>query len=366
MGNVSNAVIQFLASSKTRVAILGLLVLSTGVFTTIYLVGQQQDIRQRAAESTCDPNLCYAATSGSTCAAVGPCCTTQGIRPDGTVGCAEDPNWNNDGQQSGGDGGGTSSDNNNPVQSDNGTGGTGGNDTSFSYNSNEFQRGRGGSDQTTCSTCLEQGKSYLCPGIGGFSSGSCSNNSYYGFCTKCEEPTPTPGSCNQETGRELNCACTSPAECASGNCGAPAESINNSRVCLPPGTPTPTTGNATPTPTNGVGASPTPSLSPAPTGDPACILSTNKPDGCTCSINAHCASGFCNASGICQNPNQVLTCDPNNDGVIDISDFQVWRNEYTGDETTTLADCFSPNGVVDLEDFQVWREIYITHERQPF
>lgn len=119
-----------------------------------------------------------------------------------------------------------------------------------------------------------------------------------------------------------------------------------------------------------------PLASPTPTANPECAGSTGKANGCVCKINVHCASGFCELTttdeGICTNADEptqtpgTLTCDPNADGVINLLDFQWWRDEFTGAKTTKVADCFSPNNTVDLQDFQVWREIFITGERQPF
>lgn len=278
MGNVSNAVIQFLASSKTRVVILGLLVLSTGVFTTIYLVNQRQDIRQRAAwdtggfciqNSQCTSGKCEGVQYDQQGNIIGAgTCTTSGITPTPapTTG-----------------GGGTSS---------------------------------------ACNSCLSQGKQYYCPPsfISRQTTGTCSDTNT-GFCTKCQaSPTPT-------------------------------QPINS---------PTPT-------------LTPTPTLSPTPTIDPACAGSTGKQNGCTCNINAHCASGFCSqnggATGTCQDntpTSSQLTCDPNRDGVINILDFQWWKDEMFGTRTTKESDCFNPDGVVNILDFQVWKDIAITKIKQPF
>lgn len=53
-----DTVIQFLASSKTVTAILFLVLLTGGIFTTAILTGQNQDIRQRADTNTSAPNSC--------------------------------------------------------------------------------------------------------------------------------------------------------------------------------------------------------------------------------------------------------------------------------------------------------------------
>lgn len=369
MGNVSDAVIQFLSSSKTRMTILGLLVLTTGVFTTIYLVGQQQDIRQQAATPSWDPQtgqplpenceMDYQSSEnvtsdvckqGEICVDMGfgkfkrPVCdTTPDIGPGfgdgGTIAsvsgtgadgtpcvtgsqcasgvCSGLGVVNADGSPAGGKcGSGTQ------------TGGTGGTGTGSTSSSGS----------THCAdTCAPQGKQYSCPSFTQFGGRTCSNSSLFGLCTRCttaSASTPTP---------------TQP------------QATN---------TPTPSTGLGTPTPT---ALTPTPSaiLTPVPTTNPACAGSTGKQIGCVCDINAHCASGFCGFSGttkICQeNGPATLTCDPNSDGVINILDFQWWREEaLTGARTTKIADCFNPDGVVNLQDFQIWREIFITHERQPF
>ncbi len=277
MGNVSNAVIQFLASSKTRVAILGLLVLSTGVFTTIYLVNQRQDIRQRAAWDT-----------GGFCIQNSQC----------TSGKCEGVQYDQQGNLIGA-----------------GTCAAGGSTPTPTTST-------GGGSSTSCNSCLSQGKEYYCPPSfrSRQTTGTCSNTNT-GSCTKCQAaPTPEPSN-----------------------------------------SPTPS-----PQPSN----SPTPTLSPTPTTDPACAGSTNKANGCACNINVHCASGFCaqtgGATGICQDNTTQLTCDPNSDGVINILDFQWWKDEMFGVRTTKESDCFNPDGVVNILDFQVWKDIAISKIKQPF
>ena len=60
-----------------------------------------------------------------------------------------------------------------------------------------------------------------------------------------------------------------------------------------------------------------------------------------------------------------LSCDPVKDGVIDLLDFQLWKDEYIKAKTSTLASCFSPNKAVDLLGFQVWKDIYLK-VKKPF
>lgn len=63
----------------------------------------------------------------------------------------------------------------------------------------------------------------------------------------------------------------------------------------------------------------------------------------------------------------VPLCDPNHDGRLDISDFNWWKDEFTGTRTTKESDCFKPDGVIDLLDFQVWKNKFLqgTVDAQP-
>lgn len=112
-----------------------------------------------------------------------------------------------------------------------------------------------------------------------------------------------------------------------------------------------------------------------------CSRKTNKPNNCTCTTEqaAACTSGYCNvtngqSSGTCQTkpginggiPIRTLTCDPVADGVIDSNDFDVWKQEYLHEVSTTRSACLSPNRVVDLLGFQAWKNIAVLHTRQSF
>lgn len=390
MRSVSNAVIQFLSSSKARMTILGLLVLTTGVLTTVYLVGQQQDIRQRAStwspseplppnctidyqteenvsHDPCQPGEYYCVDMGlnrfkrATCTSAG---SVGSESPPSTCSCTYAGSTYYDCSvcqsiQSGGGeipGGGQ----NPPL---------GGQEISA----------------PNCASCTPE-KPYACPGFMG--STTCSRSSLFGICKKCEipqatstptpsptvTPTPTTGSgtptpiitppvfCNTSyyiyscgtspgSGNILRRPATSPDSAVFWQCQSTC--IQTTSGCFTCGSQ--------------------PQSSPTPTTNPECAASTGKSNGCVCAINAHCTSGFCELTslqqGVCADPDPgggELTCDPNTDDVINLLDFQWWRDEFTGVKTTKVADCFSPNDAVDLQDFQIWREIFITHERQPF
>lgn len=47
--------------------------------------------------------------------------------------------------------------------------------------------------------------------------------------------------------------------------------------------------------------------------------------------------------------------DANCDGRVDLVDFEKWRREFTGEETTLLAD-LNRDGKIDLVDFEIWRQ----------
>lgn len=63
---------------------------------------------------------------------------------------------------------------------------------------------------------------------------------------------------------------------------------------------------------------------------------------------------------------QSLTCDPIKDGVIDLLDFNLWRDEAFFGTEGKKTDCFMPDEKVDLLDFQVWKDIAILKIKQPF
>lgn len=46
------------------------------------------------------------------------------------------------------------------------------------------------------------------------------------------------------------------------------------------------------------------------------------------------------------------------DGNFTVTDFEVWRKEFTGELTTTRAD-FNSDGNVDLVDFEIWRSNFL-------
>lgn len=52
--------------------------------------------------------------------------------------------------------------------------------------------------------------------------------------------------------------------------------------------------------------------------------------------------------------NQAILGDANGDRVVDILDFNIWRDEFLGIVTTKKSD-FNKDGVVDLVDFSIWR-----------
>ena len=52
------------------------------------------------------------------------------------------------------------------------------------------------------------------------------------------------------------------------------------------------------------------------------------------------------------------TGDANCDSLVNLTDFEVWRKEYSGEENTLGAD-FGSNGKVDLTDFEIWRKGFI-------
>ncbi len=56
-------------------------------------------------------------------------------------------------------------------------------------------------------------------------------------------------------------------------------------------------------------------------------------------------------------PNKVYG-DANCDSLTNLSDFEVWRKEFTGDANTRDAD-FGNNNTVDLTDFEIWRKGFI-------
>lgn len=100
-----------------------------------------------------------------------------------------------------------------------------------------------------------------------------------------------------------------------------------------------------------------------------------KPDGSICEFNYECQSNNCSLAPDntkrCLEmlpPPQNLTCDPNNDGKIDIFDFNIWRDEYlTKISNTTKSACFAEDKTkVDIFDFNVWRDLYILKKIDAF
>jgi len=51
---------------------------------------------------------------------------------------------------------------------------------------------------------------------------------------------------------------------------------------------------------------------------------------------------------------QPLRGDANGDGVVDILDYNIWRDEFLGILTTKKSD-FNHDGIIDLLDFNIWR-----------
>lgn len=49
--------------------------------------------------------------------------------------------------------------------------------------------------------------------------------------------------------------------------------------------------------------------------------------------------------------------DANCDGQVSLADYETWRQEYTGEASTAVAD-FSGNGVTDLLDYVLWQQAY--------
>jgi len=56
-------------------------------------------------------------------------------------------------------------------------------------------------------------------------------------------------------------------------------------------------------------------------------------------------------------PTPVLVGDINKDKSVDILDYNIWRSEYLGLETTRLSD-LNFDAVIDLLDFNIWRNIF--------
>jgi hypothetical protein len=52
-------------------------------------------------------------------------------------------------------------------------------------------------------------------------------------------------------------------------------------------------------------------------------------------------------------------CDPNGDGKLDRADYDWWKDEYTGIKFSKNSDCFKSDGVVDILDFQVWKNKFL-------
>lgn len=61
-----------------------------------------------------------------------------------------------------------------------------------------------------------------------------------------------------------------------------------------------------------------------------------------------------------------LTCDPVVNGHIDQDDFNLWKQEYLHNISTTRTACMSPNNTVDLLGFQAWKNIAVLHTKTNF
>lgn len=104
----------------------------------------------------------------------------------------------------------------------------------------------------------------------------------------------------------------------------------------------------------------------------------NPNDTKICYRDSDCASNKCDkrfvifgycVAGAAPSPTGTeakLTCDPVENGKIDDADFELWKQEYTKQVTTTKSACLSSNKLVDLLGFQTWKDIYVHKTKQAF
>lgn len=59
-----------------------------------------------------------------------------------------------------------------------------------------------------------------------------------------------------------------------------------------------------------------------------------------------------------QNCSQKTLGDSDCSGKVDLTDFEIWRKEFTGSQTTKTAD-FNASGMVDIVDFEIWRKSFL-------
>jgi len=179
--------------------------------------------------------------------------------------------------------------------------------------------------------------SVVCTGICDAPTGTCGTSN--GLKNGCKYTAHPAGvTCTPVTAPDQVCGKNN---CVSGSC------INNACV-TPSSTPT-----SIPTATK----TPVPTPTKTPTTIPSRIPTSPKtPTPTATKTPVPTATGNPIATATSQ---PGLTCDPVPDGVIDLLDFQLWKDEYTGVVNTKKTACFANDkSVVDLIDFQVWLDIY--------
>ena len=105
-----------------------------------------------------------------------------------------------------------------------------------------------------------------------------------------------------------------------------------------------------------------PTLTPTPTPTPTCVP---RPPPCTTDpcplIGGALPIGgwFCGATPTPIPPSGLIPGDANENGMVDGSDYMIWRQKYNSETTNKHKDGdFDGNGKVDGQDYWIWRESY--------
>ncbi len=118
----------------------------------------------------------------------------------------------------------------------------------------------------------------------------------------------------------------------------------------PTATPIPPTPTNTPVPT--ATPTPIPTNTPIPTATPTTIPTNTPIPPTPTNTPVPPTSTSIPATPI---PTRVaIAGDANGDGVVDILDYNIWRDEFLGTLTTKTSD-FNHDGKIDLLDFNIWR-----------
>jgi hypothetical protein len=208
--------------------------------------------------------------------------------------------------------------------------------------------------------------------------------------TSSEVVVPNVSSCLMKADKPDDCSCTSSTQCASGYCDIGTYGDFGTYTCKSPTGPTPTP----PSTCNQYGIKSIEynsihRCSKSSTSDSATITCN---DGTVKNLSvSYCkterdwqlqAYTICSSHKTCPTPTPTtpptptatpipqqstptptpLSCDADRNGVTNAADYDWWQQEFTHQKTTKQADC-NNDGTVDILDFNVWRDVYVLKAR---